>query len=382
MHEPRTSTSYSALALHRRCPRAWAYRYEAGLSAPERMSPIRDLGSWWHALRAADSIQNRGAAQVEIKTTDDGPTIPEDASTPCDDLWSALSIWWKGQEPEYRDTFLSDIGATLPERLAAMDSGYLSQWGEQDQNLQHLAVETKVGRPLQGRDFRGYIDALLFDPDKHLVIIRDYKVHQAMPKDSAEVAMMDSQLHLYAWAASALIREHGIDAPLAVQYDRIRGQAPKEPSLTATGTLSKSVTDFDLHTYRRWAESGPQWGEPGTFYKTGAKAGKPKFGTYQIEESVVENLSTPAAVAVWYDRTTSLVSLPTVKAHLIAARDTLEDVDRTAQRWEATREAGRNLGRNCGWCEFSGLCRAEMTGGPMEYTPENVEPFGLHVGID
>ena len=82
-------TSYSGLALHRTCPQAWTYKHLRGLTrAEDEIAPWRDIGSWWHALRAADAL-DRGLAlgslryaPRKISTVDSGPVMTRHAERP------------------------------------------------------------------------------------------------------------------------------------------------------------------------------------------------------------------------------------------------------------------------------------------------------------
>ena len=77
------------------------------------------------------------------------------------------------------------------------------------------------------------------------------------------------------------------------------------------------------------------------------------------------NLTDPAWRAQFHQRTLTPVNEKIVQAHLRAAVDTVTDAWRTAQRTAVTFEGARNLSKdNCRWCDYVGLCRAQMFGGP------------------
>ena len=57
-------TTYSQITTHRGCPQRFNYAYVRGLKKidPEDVKVELEFGNWWHALRAADSIERGSAA--------------------------------------------------------------------------------------------------------------------------------------------------------------------------------------------------------------------------------------------------------------------------------------------------------------------------------
>lgn len=395
---PAERLSYSALTKHRQCPQAWTYRYLRGLEQDSNALRVEaDFGSWWHALRAAEAIE-RGLtlstlrfAPPEITTSTSGPVFHRCGSfenetfngrysvngEPGAPITTSLVIdaaigEWQSFSPEVREIWLSKLGGTLPDRLAYVDKTWRERYADDLANEAPIAVELKFSKALPGTSaaLTGYLDLVYLDFKRNLVVVRDLKTSKKL--DAAESAddLMDSQLHLYAWGANDLVKGwmdgRGIGA---VSYDRARSIAPKAPQITVSGTLSKSVTDYDLHTYLAWltenaSDGGVAWGEPETYYVSGAKAGKAKFGVYRAEDSVIARLTAPAQEAVWFQRTLVPLNMNVVRAHVRAVIDTAEDAQRTVERFARTGEAARNLSRKgCAWCFARELCRAELMGG-------------------
>src|SRR5262245_21690700 len=115
-------SSHSSLTHHRRCPQLWFYihvkRYEVRLEEGGDAAVERDFGSWWHALRAADSIargRELGSLQwvpLELRTVNDGPRIPTNNVGVVDVLLRAKS-WYDSLPPSTRDEWVLRIGEPL-----------------------------------------------------------------------------------------------------------------------------------------------------------------------------------------------------------------------------------------------------------------------------
>lgn len=407
---PAKSVSYSSMTLHRTCPQAWAYRYVRGLASPE-LGVARDLGSWWHLVRALDSLA-RGHALGSLRSVparlrggDDFPVhlVLDPASTLTAPRYSATreGVGWDRVAPrrelafelaaEYwntlggddKDAWLGILGESLVERLAYMDEQWSVEWLEDLRHEAPLGVEVRFNRELPGTDgarLPGVVDEVYLDTRRNLLVVRDHKTGRSLPSQESADDLSDSQLHLYAWGVVPLVSGWGQGSIRALSYDRARTAKPKTPLLTATGTLSKSVTDYDLRTYEEWSYgvlgAGVAWGEPDTFVQSGKRKGAPKFGNYTTDEKVVERLSTPAARSVWFQRTLTPVNRNVIRAHLTATLDTQRQAERTLDYHSTHHEAPRNFTRwGCRVCDYAALCRAEMMGGPDGDYP--LDQFGL-----
>jgi len=383
--------SNSSLGMHRACPQRWMYAHMRRLERlVGEIAVEKDTGSWWHAIMAADSIRRGrklGSMAVtpdEIKTVDHGPEISTDPGglqLPLAVLLTARD-WWKAQDPYYHEAFIEKLGQDLPNRLRYLYQRWTERWAEARKYERPLAVELRWQRelpslPAPGPDgvvdpklsLVGYIDEVYIDTRRNLLVIRDHKGStRVIAAQTVADDMMDSQLQLYAWGAAPLVSAWEQGGIQATAYDRIRMSAPPSPQVTATGNLSKSVTGFDLHTYREWVKGpdgeGVPWGEQGAFFVSGPRKGQPKFGRYTAEESVIERLSRPDEKSEWHQRTLTPLNSNLIRAHLRAAVDTAADMAKTRARAQLTHEAPRNLGSACRWCDFSALCRFEMHGGP------------------
>ncbi len=372
-------SSYSGITTHRGCPQRWQYSYIQNYQAhkPDDAKVHLYFGNWWHALRAVDSIargREAGTLQYapdEIHTVDDGPILMSAAEPTTDEVMELADKWFQQLSQDHRDEWQSALGGTVLERLVYLDARWHDQWDEESVDEAPLAVEMGWGRNLaSGTRLVGYIDEAYLDRRRNLVVIRDHKTTSRMGIATTLDDMMDSQLQLYSWGAAPTIEEWGFGPVRAVAYDRVRSTAPKTPRLNQTGTLSKSVSDFDLHTYLTWTAAGQEY--PGRL-KDGSGA-----GVYQVDPDMVASLSDPAARSAWLQRTLTPVNREVVRAHLMSAEDTSHDMENTRERVERNGEAGRNLTSNCKWCPYAELCRAQMLGGvDGEY---DLSLYGLRAG--
>lgn len=370
---------YSNMVLHRKCPQAWVYRYVRNLEPLEReVAPALDFGNWWHALRAADllergrELQSLRSAPNKIRTTDNGPEF-DGASVTVDEVFEACERWWHRLRAEVREEIVSFLGQELPERLGGAYRRWTIEWAIERTNEHPLAVEMYWQRNIKtpaGNSVRlyGFIDEVVYNSHRNLVVVRDAKTSGSLGQVSSLDDMMDSQLQLYAWGAAPEIEKWGLGKVRAVGYDRVRSKAPKTPELTLTGSLKRSITDYDWLTYEEWA-SGPNgkgvtWGEEGAVYASGKKKGEPKWGVYLPEEKILTDLKSSAKRSVWFQRTMTPININLVRVHLQSVLDTVDAQERTMERFAETGDAPRNLATaNCRWCDFASLCRAEMFGG-------------------
>lgn len=410
---PALSVSYSSLTLHRQCPQAWSYRYLRGLDKAGT-AVARDLGSWWHLVRAMDALQH-GLSLDSLRS------IPKRLSTGANDLTLTLATadlngdiplpaagskyrlpngktvpvsseaaiaiaaaWWRTIGGDEQDAWIEESGEALPDRLAYMEARYQERWADDRASEVPLAVEHKFRREVpngSGATIPGVVDLIYLDTRRNLVVVRDAKSNRQLAAADSADDLSDSQVHLYGWGVNEEVETWGHGPVSALSYDRARSAPPKSPAVTQTaGSLSKSVTDYDLHTYLTWAAGpdgrGVPWGTEGEYVKTGKRAGEPKFGRYVAEDSVIEKLSHPAALSIWHQRTLTPLNHNIIKAHLQAVSDTQQQAERTVAQFTEHGSAPRNFTRQgCKWCDYNRLCRAELIGGPGgEYPPED---YGL-----
>lgn len=390
--------SFSQANTHRQCPQRYKYNYIDRLEKvdPADIAVERDFGMWWHAIRAANSL-DRGARKGSLKAVPkklegaDGvvielPTLDylleaadEDIDTSerktiVSKVYAALTEWESNLPQITKDTWVERLGSLPLERLKYVDREWRMRWVAELEHEAPLAVEFGWGRELPDLVDKetgaitspetrtvGYIDELYLDTRRNLVVARDHKAHKSLGNRRMVDDMMDSQLQLYAWGASPKVTEWGHGGIRATAYDRVRMVAPKTPALTKAGKLGKTVTDYDVTTYKKWAagEDGTGIEYPG-LKKDGSGAGK-----YVAEDAVIEGLEHITKKMNWQTRTLSPLNRNIVKTHLRSTVDSAMDIELTKRRVRRDGSAARNLSSNvCAWCPFMQLCRAEMIGGP------------------
>lgn len=167
--------------------------------------------------------------------------------------------------------------------------------------------------------------------------LMDHKSHKSFPGEGQR--MSDIQLVLYVWAWN---RWNPARQVSGIIWDYIRTKRPAVPELLKDGTrLSKAQTDTDYSTYMRTIKTHNL--NPKDYTEILDKLQKQKSPFF--ERITLPNPS-PALIE-------SIVSDAHDDATMIAA---LGKVLKT-----------RNLSRDCDWCEFQALCRAEVRGLDADY---------------
>lgn len=371
--------SYSSISKYRTCPQQWFYSNIYGLRK-EDSSVERDFGSWWHMLLGADALA-RGralgslcAVPEQLTSVENGPTLSgEDATVSV--VMDLAQSWFEKQSLDAQEAWAERLGDGLPERLSAVYERYCNQWSYERCNEAPMAIELGWERPLPSRmqsggldDVKvtsmlvGYIDQVYLDLKRRIIVVRDYKTSKRLHNQTTEIDMMDSQLQFYAWGAAPVVASWGKGRIQATQYDRVRSVKPTTPVVTQSGTLSKSVTDYDVHTYIAWVLGKSPFTAPPT-YPGRAKDGS-QSGTYVMELKVVEKLSTPAARSSWFQRTgPTPLNRNLINVHLLASVDSVTEMQVAYQRALRDGMAHRKLSSGCRWCDYAELCRFEMFGG-------------------
>ena len=390
---PAPLLNYSQINQHRKCPQKWHYSQLKTLRTIDTGQPSVALGfgSWWHALMAADSITRGLAAGTllsmpdQVTTVDGGPVFtPTEDGLPVEVVLAESANWWATLPNEAQEEWTKRLGTTLFAQLTNLYRRWLARWEAERANEQPVGVEVEWERDLVagGQVLRGTVDEVYWDIQRGILVARDHKTAKTFMDTSAVGDMMDSQLQIYAWGVSPLIEQlvNGPDTRGALAasggkigataYDRVRSPQPKTPELTISGTLKKSVTDYDLDTYADWCEDGVPYPGRG---KTGEHA-----GVYLADPKIIEKLNAPVERAKWFQRSLTPLNANLIAEHLRAAWDTGQDMKRTRARVERSGAAPRNLSRDCSWCDYSALCRAQMIGGADGDYP--LADYGLIVG--
>lgn len=371
---PTVAVSPSSLGTYRACPKKFEFSSLRRLR-PAGMAPLitRELGSWWHAVRAADAIARSRKQETPplylpetISTGDMGPILPVTETTCASDILLAAQRFWDAMPFEQQERWIEKTGAPLPEHLAEMDRRWEAAWGDDHENEEVIAVEVQFEVPIgdTGVVLRGRVDEVYRDKRLGLIVVRDHKSNGTIASTESLDDLLDSQLHLYAWGVSVHL---GVNVG-AVGYDRARSKPAAQPAVTKAGKLSASVTDYDVHAYLAFTD------EPVPF--PGLKKDGSGAGFYERDEKVVEKLQTPGERDKWNRRTLDPVNPRMIRGHLQEAVATAEGQAEAKRRFDdpARGPIPRNLSRNgCKSCDFVMLCLDEMR------TNQRLEPtsYGL-----
>lgn len=372
---PTITVSPSSLGTYRSCPKKFEYSAIRKLR-PAGLTPLitRELGSWWHAVRAADAIRRSRAQETAplylpdtISTGDMGPELPVHEETCASDVLLAAQRFWDGMSFEQQERWVEKTGAPLPEHLAEMDRRWSEAWGaESRENEEVIAVEVFVEVPIAdtGVVLRGRVDEVYRDKRLGLIVVRDHKTNGTIAAAESLDDLLDSQLHLYAWGVSVQL---GVNVG-AVGYDRARSKPAAQPAVTKAGKLSASVTDYDVAAYLAFTA------EPVPF--PGLKKDGSGAGFYERDPKVIEKLSTPGERDKWNRRTLDPVNPRMIRGHLQEAVATAEGQAEARRRFDDASRGPipRNLSRTgCKGCDFVQLCLDELR------TNQRLEPasYGL-----
>lgn len=380
--------SYSSLQTLMHCERQYSLGYLENLEA-DKAEPIPFLrGTAFHAVVAADLMQ-RGAElgsllnfPDKIKLANDYslgidwnsvpgivdrkvPTVvgwelgPEVLLTPYSVI-EHVRVWESQLETERQEEIIAKLNAPLHERLLDMWTRYRAHWADRMASELPLLVEFQWERPApNGILLQGRLDAVVYDTENCLTIVRDTKTHDSWPSEpDAVMDLLNSQLHLQGWGVAPALRELGgrdiggvqeAFVPQAVEFDRARIKKPTTPKLTTRGVLSKSITDFDGYTYKNWCESA-----------------EAKEAGYEFEQAVWDKAEEDQES--WFRRSLKPLSLNAIRAHVMSMQTQAERASKLDPKKAAIQPSN-----SCAWCPFLNLCRAEIIGGrpdplyPSEY---------------
>lgn len=377
--------SYSSLQTLQACERKFAYRYIMGLERAGE-EPVKFVrGHAFHALvqagllatgAAKDSLLVRpakievfqGSLELGINWTDPLlPTItdsefgPEIPLTPFS-LLEHMRYWEAAQEGERQDEMKEAFGgASLYELMNGLWRRYAAHWRAQSERQLPLLTEQWWRRTApNGEVLQGRVDAVVYDPEMDLVIVRDTKTHDSWPSESDTVLdLMESQNHMNLWGLAPELRElsDGKYTPSAVEFDRVRSKRPTTPKLTLKGALSASIKDYDRYTYEEWCGTQPTYEVVVKDPATGEKFTETRVYEFDAEVAAKAEENGEA----WFRRSLKPLSMNAVTAHVMAAQ-------KQATRANALtiEDAGLSPSKACSWCDYAKICRAEIIGGKIE----------------
>lgn len=296
----------STLKCWRSCHRKYYYRYILRLEKRKPPAPLL-RGTVVHQM-----IENH----LEGK----------DPWKPYKEMVKAYSKLFDEEKENYGD---------LPTELKTLMTGYF-EWYKKDplfpispKGSKKKAEHKFRVKLTESIDLEGMIDAVASDRAKRGWLV-DHKSHKQIPR--GDVKYSDIQSALYTW----VIPQMGFAPVRGVAWNYIRWKAPAIPELLKSGEMTRRV---NIDT--TWP-----------VYKQALLDNKLNPKNYKDMEKLLSGKEGDFYVRSY---------LP-VKKEMI---ETLVDEARTTAR-EIKRKGGKDTTRStnnqCGWCEYYGLCNAELRG--------------------
>lgn len=297
------TVSHSKIKTWRRCRKAYQYKYVEKLR-PRRKSRPLVFGSMCHEM-------------IEAHANGDNPNeVLKKYANESKKLFSA-------EVDEYMQV-IADV-----EQLMTAYFTYYKNDG-----LKFVAIKGKLAEHefeveiARGIKLKGKIDAVTRTKDKR-VWLTEHKSHKKIPDDG--VRFRDLQTVIYA----DVLPQLGVKKIDGVLWDYIRSTPPSVPKLLKSGELSKAQIDTLPGVYLQAIKS----------HKLSPKDYSDKLQELEgNERSYFKRIFMPTA--------------PSLSKQLLS--ETVETAKEVDER--GGKDCTRNITRDCSWCEFEGLCRAELTG--------------------
>jgi PD-(D/E)XK nuclease superfamily len=297
--------SQSMLKLWRHCQRKFDYRYRQHL-VPKRLERPLYLGSWGHACLEAhyrDGDWKLGHA----------PYVEQ-----YDKLFE--------EEQKLLD---GKTGEPLPSQVRRIMESYL--WYYRFDRWKVIATEVEFSVPVKVTGYgrarvEGRIDLIAEDEDR-LNWVWDHKWPTDIPPMDAFHGM-DPQLVIYPWAAEKVL---GIETA-GVVFNYVRARPPTVPTLNKDKSISRKgiITDHPT-VYRFLVENG-------------------------LDPRDYGNVLDPL------EGSSELLARYRLSRSEVVTRRVLREAGESARAILANTDPVRNVTRDCSWCVYLALCRAELFG--------------------
>lgn len=205
--------SQSKIKTYRRCPKAYDYKYNQGLTR-----------------RASPATLARG---IVIHDMLDARVMGKDPMERLEEYRKSYDLLWEDEAESY----------STPDDILSLYTRYCKFWAGENLDYQGLS-EIEVRAEYQGMMFKGIIDKLPKDPQGR-VWVSDHKTHKIIPDEATRFS--DIQTVLYFWARRE--EGHRVDGIL---WDYIRTKPPTVPALLKAGGLTRRKdTDCDYDTWMK-----------------------------------------------------------------------------------------------------------------------------------
>lgn len=302
------SFSQSKLKAFNRCPKQYEYKYVERLTPKKRERPLF-FGSWVHkAIESYYTTPDRnwrsGYAEYKLK-------------------WEALF-----EEEREELSRRGDPISQIPRIMRGYEFYYKDDGWDPIMVEQEFMVET----PMPGVYFKMVLDLGIVDSEEKLWAV-DHKTASAIPPANTFHAM-DPQLILYPWALERLMDNGQLPKmPIGgVVYNYIKSKAPSLPQVNKDGSLSKRKVSTDYPTLYLFLKQ--QGYDPRDF----------------------------AHILVPLKKRSEFLRRYRLPREPYVTREVLLDALSVVKRMQETKRFTRSVSRDCNFCGYRDLCRAELNG--------------------
>ena len=292
------SVSNSRLNLFRRCHRAHYYKYCWNI-VPRRKGEALERGSAIHACLEA---YYKGKSWKKE--------------------WKKFRDKWDAEHLLEEKELLGDI----PQMVYDLMENYIECYEAEDEDIDYLETELHFEVPLvEGIELEGYIDYIARD-DKGIVI-GETKTHKMFPNN--DVRLFNAQSSIYAWVLNEKLSLY--EEPIKrIVWNYIKAKQPTEPQVLKNGKLSTKKIDST----------------PYTVSKTIKKLG--------LNEKDYADLISAQSYDNYFRRHELRINKKVMNS-------IVEDTISTAQQIKNNPLLkDRNLGKDCSFCDYRGICQAEL----------------------
>lgn len=378
----------SALSVLNHCEQKFTYAYLHELEPVGALSLPLVRGSWFHALRAAQGLK-QGLKQGTLLEVPTVVNLGHDALSEVSLVQDGSGEWcflvedhddaepWPVEPRAVHEMWLAHVHdflptddeewEALPDEVWFLYQRYLAAHLDDLRTEQVLLVEHQWSRVdefdnIDGEPviYGGRVDRVVRNA-QGIVVVRDHKTTSQLP--AADLRLIDSQLHLYAWGLAPLLDEHGLEV-LGVEYDYAR-TGLGTVRLTKAGKLYANQAVMDGWAFEELL------GKAVAEYNHGG-------GSLSTEDfSAVITKMYEEGTSQFFIRSLMPVNETVVVGLLDANRRSVE-VARSLYDEGPRHPARRNPGRHCSWCEFEKLCTGDLYGNDTsllraEFTHRDIE---------
>ena len=292
------SVSNSRLNLFRRCHRAHYYKYCWNI-VPKRKGEALERGSAIHACLEA---YYKGKSWKKE--------------------WKKFRDKWEAEHLSEEKELLGDI----PQMVYDLMENYIQCYEVEEEDMDYLETELHFQVPLaEGIELEGYIDYIARD-DKGIVI-GETKTHKVFPNN--DVRLFNAQSSIYAWVLNEKLSMY--EEPIKrIVWNYIKAKQPTEPQVLKNGKLSTKKIDST----------------PYTVSKTIKRLG--------LDEKDYADLISAQSYDNYFRRHELRINKGVMNS-------IVEDTISTAKQIKNNPLLkDRNLGKDCSFCDYRGICQAEL----------------------